>query len=279
VRQRTNYDNVLIPDYLKETLKNHSVDNAYMLFHRFLNGKEKNEKGKKNELYLKNFDFTNEISNAMKASNKKYINTNEIDDLLRKLPGTEHTSFDLAVDCSIILGLGQQSVSETSMLIHPIYGVPFIPGQAFKGVVRSYCIIEFYDRDERKAMMDDQFKTVFGREKVDQTNTEYRGAVIFHDAFIVSDKFELCQDITNCHYPGYYQSGKKLTDSENPIPIRFNVIKNAVFHFGYSIRKKDSSYVKSFGEKHQQTFEDIIKNALIYYGVGAKTAVGYGKFS
>ena len=275
---RMNYNDVLIPKYLKDTLNNHSVDNAYMLFHRFLNGEEKNEKGKKNELYLKNFNFTNEISNAMKTSNRRYINTREIDDLICKLPGKEHTSFDMAVDCSIVLGLGQQSVSETSMLIHPIYGVPFIPGQAFKGVVRSYCIVEFYDGDERKAMMDDLFKTVYGREKIDQSNTEHKGAVIFHDAFIVGDKFELCQDITNCHYPGYYQSGKELTDSENPIPIKFNVIKNAVFHFSYSMRKKDSKNVESFGEKHKHKFNEIIKRALKYYGLGAKTGVGYGRF-
>lgn len=276
-----NYNDVLLPNFLKEALKNHSVDNGYMLFHRFLNGREivKDKKGKvkKNALYLKNFSITDKISNVMKSSNNTYINTKEIDNLFRKLPGMDYTSFNMSLDYSIVLGLGQQSVSETSMLIHPIYGVPFIPGQAFKGVVRNYCVVEVFEGDEQDAMSDDLFKTIFGREEIDPSNTEYKGGVIFHDAFIVDGKFELCRDITNCHYPRYYQSGKKITDSESPNPIKFNVIKNAVFHFAYSIRKKESDYIKSIGEKHQ-TFDEMVKNALEYYGLGAKTAVGYGRF-
>ncbi|ODM24795.1 type III-B CRISPR module RAMP protein Cmr6 [Clostridium sp. Bc-iso-3] len=276
-----NYNDTLLPNYLKKALHNHNVDNGYMLFHRFLDGREfvKDKKGKKksNVLYLKNFSITDEISNAMKGSNNTYINIHEIDNLFTKLPGMEYNGFDMSVENSIVLGLGQQSVSETSMLIHPIYGVPFIPGQAFKGVVRNYCVVEFFESDEQKAMSDDLYKTIFGREEIDQLNTEYKGAVIFHDVFIVNDNFELCLDITNCHYPGYYQSGKKITDSESPIPIKFNVIKNAVFHFAYSIRKKDSDKIELFGEKYQP-FDEMVKDALKYYGLGAKTAVGYGRF-
>lgn len=277
-----NYNDILLPNYLKEALCNHSVDNGYMLFHRFLDEREfvKDKWGmeKNNALYLKNFGITDEISNVMKASNNAYINIDEIDNLFSKLPGMEYNSFNMSVEQSIVLGLGQQSVSEISMLIHPIYGVPFIPGQAFKGVARNYCIVEFFESDEQKAMSDNLFKTIFGREEIDQSNTEYKGAVVFHDAFIIDDKFKLCKDIMNCHYPKYYQSGMKITDSGSPTPIKFNVIKNAVFHFAYSIRKKDRDNVKLFGEKHEP-FKEMVINALKYYGLGAKTAVGYGKFS
>jgi len=277
------YNDILLPNYLKEALYNHSVDNGYMLFHRFLldgrkSVKDKGGNEKSNSSYLKNFSITKEISNAMKSSNNIYISTDEIDNLVGKLPGMDYNSFDMSVENSIVLGLGQQTVSETSMLIHSIYGVPYIPGQAFKGLVRNYCVVEFFESDEQKAMSDDIFKTIFGRKEIDQINTEHKGSVVFHDVFIVNDNFELSLDIANCHYPGYYQSDKKITDSESPIPIKFNVIKNAVFHFAYSIRKKDSDKLEVFGEKYHQPFAEIVKKALKYYGLGAKTAIGYGKF-
>ncbi len=276
-----NYNDILLPNYLKEALYNHSVDNGYMLFHRFLDGrksvKDKRGNEKSNSLYLKNFSITKEISNAMKSSNNIYISTDEIDNLVGKLPGMDYNSFDMSVENSIVLGLGQQTVSETSMLIHSIYGVPYIPGQAFKGSVRNYCVVEFFESDEQKAMSDDIFKTIFGRKEIDQINTEHKGSVVFHDVFIVNDNFELSLDITNCHYPGYYQSGMKITDSESPNPIKFNVIKNAVFHFAYSIRKKDSDNIELLEKKYHQSLDEMVKNALKYYGLGAKTAVGYGK--
>ncbi len=49
-----------------------------------------------------------------------------------------HQSFQ--PDWRLIVGLGGESVYETSITLHHIYGFPYIPGQAVKGVVRSYFI-------------------------------------------------------------------------------------------------------------------------------------------
>lgn len=50
-------------------------------------------------------------------------------------------------DWRLIVGLGNESVYETSITLHHIYGIPYIPGSAVKGVVRSYVIQEVLGKD------------------------------------------------------------------------------------------------------------------------------------
>ena len=53
----------------------------------------------------------------------------------------------LKPDWRMVIGLGNESVYETSMILHHIYGIPYIPGSAIKGVVRSYIITEEFAQD------------------------------------------------------------------------------------------------------------------------------------
>jgi len=46
----------------------------------------------------------------------------------------------LKPDWRLIVGLGNESVYETSMTLHHIYGIPYIPGSAIKGVTGRYFI-------------------------------------------------------------------------------------------------------------------------------------------
>ena len=49
-----------------------------------------------------------------------------------------------------VVGLGGESVYETSITLHHIYGFPYIPGQAVKGVVRSYFIKTEFEKTGEK---------------------------------------------------------------------------------------------------------------------------------
>ncbi len=44
----------------------------------------------------------------------------------------------------MIVGLGNESVYDTSMTLHHMYGIPFIPASAIKGVIRSWIIAEMF---------------------------------------------------------------------------------------------------------------------------------------
>ena len=44
----------------------------------------------------------------------------------------------------MVVGLGGESVYETSITLHHIYGIPYIPASSIKGVVRSWIITEVF---------------------------------------------------------------------------------------------------------------------------------------
>ena len=46
----------------------------------------------------------------------------------------------------LVVGLGDESVYETSIKLHRNYGVPYIPGSALKGVAKHYSILNLTDR-------------------------------------------------------------------------------------------------------------------------------------
>jgi len=123
------------------------------------------------------------------------------------------------IDWRVIVGLGNESVYDTSITLHHVYGIPYIPASAVKGVVRSWIITERFGRDEKDAIKDKGFCDVFGcPQKIEGTNSHYnedrQGKVWFFDAFPLSEpKIEV--DIMNPHYRDYYAE-KKV--NSNPVP-------------------------------------------------------------
>ena len=63
---------------------------------------------------------------------------------------------DATVDWRLIVGLGSGHVQETNMTLHHVYGIPYIPGSAVKGVLRHWWLQEF-NNDEEKALQDKTF--------------------------------------------------------------------------------------------------------------------------
>ncbi len=52
-----------------------------------------------------------------------------------------HT-FSAALAWRMVVGLGGESVLETDLTLHHLYGVPMIPGSALKGLTRAYAAAE-----------------------------------------------------------------------------------------------------------------------------------------
>ncbi len=51
---------------------------------------------------------------------------------------TDAKAFELETRSRLVVGLGDESVYETSIRLHRNYGVPYIPGSALKGVAKHY---------------------------------------------------------------------------------------------------------------------------------------------
>jgi CRISPR-associated protein Cmr6 len=201
------------------------------------------------------------------------------------------------------LGLGNGSAYNNGFTFHPVYGIPYIPGQALKGIVRSYIIREFFNKKESKAEQDPVFCYLFGCSEKGYDKTARAGKLNFLDAF-PTNEFKLVPDIMNPHYSEYYgdQTGSKApVDSEKLIPIFFLSLKDAQFNFVFYIKAKydntlrdlefkidketsayqnypDNLNLFNTAKKPSDLVSEILKDALIYQGIGAKTAVGYGRF-
>lgn len=202
--------------------------------------------------------------------------------------------FDLKLQWRLIVGLGASHPQETSMILHHIFGIPYIPGSALKGVSRHYMIWKLVDENEEelnlrlcksnfaellkelnKALEKEENLTVSVgnisfKDLIHIFGTQNRqGKIIFFDAYPI-EEIKLKIDIMNPHYPDYYTKDKPPTDWQNPIPIKFLTVEDTKFRFYLAAKDKDQNLLN-----HARK---ILNDALLNYGVGAKTSLGYGLF-
>jgi CRISPR-associated protein Cmr6 len=183
--------------------------------------------------------------------------------------GLHIRTIDYIPDWRLAVGLGNSSVYETSMTLHHIWGIPYLPGSSLKGLTRSWAISEEFHGDENAALMDPNFCKVFGSPKNSYLG-EHKGEVIFFDALPVSEpKIEV--DIMNPHYSDYYSDNQGTTppaDYFDPVPVTFLTVKEGEFkvYLGADVNS----------EKYLDLAYNWLKQALKEHGIGAKTAVGYG---
>ncbi len=192
-----------------------------------------------------------------------------------------HT-FSAALAWRMIVGLGGESVLETDLTLHHLYGVPIIPGSALKGLTRAYAAAEekeyFITNSEGQANSESGGRKGFRGSSAYLWFPEEGGSVTFFDALPVDTNISIVVDIMNPHYPNYYKSLKKNTipptNDQAPIPIPFLTVAETAFLF--ALAPSDAS-----DKEHP---EDIglalswLKSALQKYGVGGKTSAGYGYF-
>ncbi len=202
--------------------------------------------------------------------------------------GLECRIMDFSIDWRLVIGLGNESVYETSMTLHHVYGFPYIPGSSVKGVVRSWIITELFgeiEDDDGKRILDfknaeqralnvEGFRNIFG-------NTEVSGKIRFFDAFpITAPKIDT--DIMNPHFGEYYgdqTNTKPPADYLTPIPLPFLTVKETTYRFIIGIRNEDNVFMHDDIGQDSSRLEvanSWLEKALTCHGIGAKTAVGYG---
>lgn len=238
-----------------------------------------------------------------------------------------NSPIEMNLQWRMVIGLGATHPQETSMTLHHIYGIPYIPGSAIKGVTRHYRIWKIFEeifneptkedleqikclekilenadltnKDEAKRndkldeenfkekfkakskkdnkpilpskkLLNDflkikqkkiiEFQKIFGTQK-------NKGGVIFFDSYPVGN-INLKLDVMTPHYGPYYSKGNPPADYHKPKPIKFLTVEETKFRF-YLASKKDDLLNKS---------KNWIQESLQNYGIGAKTAIGYGYF-
>ena len=211
-------------------------------------------------------------------------------------------SLELVLNWRMAQGLGLESIYETSITLHHVYGIPYIPSSALKGIVRSWIInnIEKWQKGDNEnsegialsqsKIFCDWFgcpdKTKLetleldnkGKRVKKEYNSYYKdakaGQIIFTDAFPTTFP-NIEPDVMNPHYQPYYgdNSNKKPpTDYYKPIPVFFLTVTDCSFQFIIGSNNKEL-LTRELGGK---TIFGWLKDALQNHGIGAKTAVGYG---
>jgi CRISPR-associated protein Cmr6 len=240
-----------------------------------------NRKDNKALFFLNDKDRKSSIKPDFNKVDFKRIENNmeEIKSAL-SLQGFEVKSICMSPEWRMIIGLGLESVYETSMTLHHVYGVPYIPGSAIKGVVRSYIISEIFDHKEKEAFNNKVFCDIFGcPEKDSFYKRAMRGRVVFFDAMPI-EKPKLEIDIINPHFGDYYKEKgfRQPGDYLQPVPVPFLVVQDTIFKFMIGVEEKYNKECE-LGELNGK-LSDLVwgwfKSALCEHGIGAKTAVGYG---
>jgi CRISPR-associated protein Cmr6 len=165
----------------------------------------------------------------------------------------------------LAINLGSESVLETSIALHRLFGVPFIPGSALKGLV-SHFLNQYGDGDWKKTGKN--HKVILG----DQDSA---GFITFYDALYVPESGyngkALYTDVMTPHHQDYYSEKKENnqmlppTDWDSPNPVPFI---SATGEYLIAISGPDGWVELTF---------DILGKALETEGVGAKTSSGYGR--
>jgi len=178
----------------------------------------------------------------------------------------------------LVLGLGGENVLETGLTLHHLYGTPYIPGSALKGLAAHYCdqvlgakenSLQFETEKEKRYLFkkgETYYKTLFGI-------GDDAGHIIFHDAWIdpksVIDSFS--HDIMTPHHGTYYNGTDAPTDFDAPNPVSFLSV-SGTFLVAVSCDLQDEN-----GKNWEKLAFDILKEALKEWGIGGKTNAGYGR--
>lgn len=170
----------------------------------------------------------------------------------------------------MIVGLGDESVLETSIALHRTYGVPYIPGSALKGLAASYARQRL---DEKWQRGSEAYNVIFG-------DTDDAGYITFFDALYKPGTGHaskaLHPDVITVHHQQYYQSSGNTptapTDRDNPIPVPF---LSATGSYLIALAAPELEQQQR-NEWIKSTFT-ILGGALKEMGIGAKTSSGYGR--
>ena len=190
----------------------------------------------------------------------------------------------------LVVGLGAGHVLETSLTLHHIFGIPYIPASALKGVVRMVSFWEIVEKQNKKLDEDiEKLQKHLYDDEISNSDSEdilkhkllfgtqnFKGLLVFLDAYpeIQDNKnnqnnntnqkdegiFEL--DVMTPHYQGYYTKNQVPGDWENPNPIIFLTVKKGItFCFNVLFDRFRSKEISGNGGFPEEV-KKIVKNWL-----------------
>ncbi|MEN6464014.1 MAG: type III-B CRISPR module RAMP protein Cmr6 [Syntrophaceae bacterium] len=175
------------------------------------------------------------------------------------------------VSWRLVTGMGNDHPLENGFTMDYLTGVPFIRATALKGLCRRAADLLGEEDGWNPEIKKDLFGS-FDTAAYSSLDRKERGDIVFLDAY-PSHWPKLEVDIMNTHHPSYYRKyeSDELRETENPVPVFFlTVAAETGFIFRFFSRMGSTANV--------ERMEKVLIEGLTTLGVGAKTAVGYGRF-
>lgn len=214
---------------------------------------------------------------------------------------------ELTLTSRLLIGHGNASAIDVGLTVHHTWGVPVIPGSALKGLVAHYVDATYGPTDSGKKPWEQQgdervradyqgvtwncrriergpgaiCRVLFGAPdaREDATMREHgfeagaaAGLVTFHDALYVpgslADNRPFAADVLTVHQKGYYDSSGQSApnDYDSPNPVAF-----------LTVRPQCRLLLALSGPSEwTELAARLLADALKNWGVGGKTAAGYG---
>jgi CRISPR-associated protein Cmr6 len=201
---------------------------------------------------------------------------------LKSLTGTN--TLEATVATRLHIGLGAETVHDTQVLLHPVTGMPYLPGSTLKGALRAWLErgIKHLKLEPSNAPavneLQECLRALLGH---DGTNgPRQAGAASFFDAWWVPGdpkKGPLVREVETPHHSKYYTGGQaQPTAWDNPIPIAQIAVQGS-FLLAINVRDKEvgSAWATQLLNYLAQALQDPIHGGL---GGKARSA-GYGRFT
>ena len=286
---------IIYPDRRISSNMKINCENRGLILTKFVNlNVIKNSKLKKNFLFaVTNKTLPKELQNIFMSLVKK---------IQKELISLTALGFQTVINqpfttnSRLIIGLGTDSVLETSLTLHKIFGIPYIPATALKGVVRAvkfWNLVKARDIASNEKSLKVFQEKFYGELETSDEDTfkaqllfgakNFKGLLLFLDAFPEINNENLFDvDIMNVHYPDYYSKNEPPGDWQQPKPIFFLTVKEEIkFHIAvlfdqYRHERLPKEYKKLDLNNLQAELVKLVSTALSEFGIGAKTRVGYG---
>lgn len=203
--------------------------------------------------------------------------------------------FEMRALGRVIVGLGGKGPLEIGITLHPITGLPHIPGSALKGLCRSYALLTIAAHETVNVKVDSELlkkldeAIIAGKYDHLQEAVHYRlafgsqdnaGGCVFFDGILNLERmlsghplFTL--DVMTPHFVDYYTSsgGKAPHDGDNPNPVSYITVTEGV-SFAFAVGKRTGFD----GDETMKQARKWLRAGLQEMGIGSKTAQGYGVF-
>jgi CRISPR/Cas system CMR subunit Cmr6 (Cas7 group RAMP superfamily) len=178
-----------------------------------------------------------------------------------------------------VTGVGAEHPLESGFAFHRLFGVPFLPGSTVKGLVRVAArLFGAEEEDEHRLLGPPPPKS--GQDRLSRT-----GELIFLDALPVRWP-QLAVDLVNNHHPtwtAFLNQGRanvgpieaaSAAGLEDPVPVYFLAAEPGL-KLRFWIAPRPGSKLADNDLNRSWSW---LEEGLRYLGIGAKTAVGYGRF-